>query len=36
VGDMDFSRKQVVILLSNGDVRDFTAWVKALCEKKRN
>lgn len=36
VGTMDFSRQQVVILLSNGDVRDFTAWVKALCEKKRN
>jgi len=36
VGALDFSRKQVVILLSNGDVRDFTAWVKALCEKKRN
>ncbi len=34
VGAMDFSRKQVVILLSNGDVRDFTAWVKGLVEKK--
>jgi len=34
VGALDFSQKQVVILLSNGDVRAFTAWVKALCEKK--
>ncbi len=30
IGAMDFSREQVVILLSNGDVRDFTDWVKGL------
>lgn len=30
IGAMDFSRDQVVILLSNGDVRDFTGWVKDL------
>jgi UDP-N-acetylmuramate: L-alanyl-gamma-D-glutamyl-meso-diaminopimelate ligase len=30
VGALDFSLAQVVILLSNGDVGDFTAWVKGL------
>ena len=30
VGALDFSLEQVVILLSNGDVGDFTAWVKGL------
>jgi UDP-N-acetylmuramate: L-alanyl-gamma-D-glutamyl-meso-diaminopimelate ligase len=30
VGALDFGRNQVVILLSNGDVRDFTDWVKSL------
>jgi len=36
LGGMDFSQKRVVILLSNGDVREFTGWVKALCGNKRN
>lgn len=36
VSELDFSLKQVVILLSNGDVGDFTAWVRTLCEIKRN
>jgi UDP-N-acetylmuramate: L-alanyl-gamma-D-glutamyl-meso-diaminopimelate ligase len=27
---LDFSAKRVIILLSNGDVHDFTAWVREL------
>jgi UDP-N-acetylmuramate: L-alanyl-gamma-D-glutamyl-meso-diaminopimelate ligase len=33
VAAMDFARSQVLILLSNGDVGDFTAWVRGLCSK---
>jgi UDP-N-acetylmuramate: L-alanyl-gamma-D-glutamyl-meso-diaminopimelate ligase len=32
---LDFSLKRVIILLSNGDVHDFTDWVKALTRKKQ-
>jgi UDP-N-acetylmuramate: L-alanyl-gamma-D-glutamyl-meso-diaminopimelate ligase len=32
---LDFSSKRVVILLSNGDVHDFTDWVKGLIQKKK-
>jgi UDP-N-acetylmuramate: L-alanyl-gamma-D-glutamyl-meso-diaminopimelate ligase len=32
LGAMDFSRARVVVLLSNGDVRDFAAWVRGLGE----
>ncbi len=31
IGEMDLAQSQVVILLSNGDVRDFSSWVTALC-----
>lgn len=31
VGALDFDCGQAVILLSNGDVRDFSEWVGALC-----
>jgi UDP-N-acetylmuramate: L-alanyl-gamma-D-glutamyl-meso-diaminopimelate ligase len=31
---LDFSSKRVIILLSNGDVHDFTDWVKELTRKK--
>ncbi len=31
VAALDLGQRQVVILLSNGDVRDFSDWVKALC-----
>jgi UDP-N-acetylmuramate: L-alanyl-gamma-D-glutamyl-meso-diaminopimelate ligase len=34
IGSMDLGRSQVVILLSNGDVRDFCDWVKALCRDR--
>jgi len=30
MGSLDLGRSQVVILLSNGDVREFTDWVSAL------
>ncbi len=33
VGALDLSRPQVVILLSNGDVRDFSDWVRDLCRR---
>jgi UDP-N-acetylmuramate-alanine ligase len=33
---LDFSLKRVIILLSNGDVHDFTDWVKALTRGKQN
>ncbi len=31
IGSLDLARSQVVILLSNGDVRDYTDWVHDLC-----
>jgi UDP-N-acetylmuramate: L-alanyl-gamma-D-glutamyl-meso-diaminopimelate ligase len=31
---LDFSSKRVIILLSNGDVHDFTTWAKDLIRKK--
>jgi UDP-N-acetylmuramate: L-alanyl-gamma-D-glutamyl-meso-diaminopimelate ligase len=33
---LDFSSKRVIILLSNGDVHDFTDWVDALTREKQN
>ena len=33
---LDFSLKRVIILLSNGDVHDFTDWVKDLTREKQN
>jgi len=33
VGTLDLTPRQVVILLSNGDVRDFSDWVNALCRQ---
>jgi UDP-N-acetylmuramate: L-alanyl-gamma-D-glutamyl-meso-diaminopimelate ligase len=33
VGALDLAEEQVVILLSNGDVRDFSDWVKELCRE---
>jgi len=31
IAALDLERSQIVILLSNGDVGDFTAWVRNLC-----
>jgi UDP-N-acetylmuramate: L-alanyl-gamma-D-glutamyl-meso-diaminopimelate ligase len=33
VGALDLASRQVVILLSNGDVRDFSDWVNHLCRR---
>jgi UDP-N-acetylmuramate: L-alanyl-gamma-D-glutamyl-meso-diaminopimelate ligase len=33
LGSMDHARSQVVVLLSNGDVRDYSDWVQALCRQ---
>jgi UDP-N-acetylmuramate: L-alanyl-gamma-D-glutamyl-meso-diaminopimelate ligase len=33
---LDFSRPRVIILLSNGDVHDFTDWVKNLTRERGN
>jgi UDP-N-acetylmuramate: L-alanyl-gamma-D-glutamyl-meso-diaminopimelate ligase len=33
---LDFSLPRVIILLSNGDVHDFTDWVKALTAEKQS
>ena len=34
VGALDLTERQVVILLSNGDVRDFSDWVEDLCRDR--
>jgi UDP-N-acetylmuramate: L-alanyl-gamma-D-glutamyl-meso-diaminopimelate ligase len=31
---LDFSQPRVIVLLSNGDVGDFTAWVGTICREK--
>jgi UDP-N-acetylmuramate: L-alanyl-gamma-D-glutamyl-meso-diaminopimelate ligase len=31
IGALDLAQSRVVILLSNGDVRDFSDWVKDIC-----
>jgi UDP-N-acetylmuramate: L-alanyl-gamma-D-glutamyl-meso-diaminopimelate ligase len=33
IGALDLADPQVVILLSNGDVRDYSEWVSALCRQ---
>ncbi len=34
LGALDLDRSQIVILLSNGDVRDFSDWVRGLCQDR--
>ena len=35
IGALDLGARQVVVLLSNGDVREFSDWVQALCRDMR-